>query len=178
MRGDGKSYRLVKHLPIGGLGVGNRFEARLRLSTQSRRDVLLLCESGGAQGVYPTRCGFFGRGTFAEPTSRPPAIANPAPEAAGDSGRDDELELVSMRTCGPTASVEWSKITSRADRLVVDVDVVDSTRVAIGDEGPWDCGKETDRASRRFSIEYKFDGASFHRVTPIPPEITRALGKR
>ena len=162
MRGDGKSYRLAKHVSIGGLGVGNRFEARLRLSTQSRRDVLFLCESAGAQGVYPATCGFFGRGTFAEPA---------------DPGRDDELELVSTRTCGPAASVEWGKITAHADRLVVDIDVVDSTRVAIGDEGPWDCGKETDRATRRFSIEYKFDGASFRRVTPIAPEITRALGK-
>jgi hypothetical protein len=170
MRGDGKTYRLIKHLPIGALGGANHFEARLRLSTQSRRDVLFLCESGGTQGVYPVTCGFFGRGTFADPS--------PSPDAAdADAGRDDEVQLVSTRTCGPTASVEWSKITSRPDRLIIEVDVVEAVRVASGDDGPWDCGKETDRASRRFSVEYRFDGAKFRRLTPIPPEITRALGK-
>src|SRR5438477_8670932 len=47
VRGSGKSYRLVTHLPVGERRMGNRFEAHLRLAARGRRDVLFLCEVGG-----------------------------------------------------------------------------------------------------------------------------------
>src|SRR5262249_18128369 len=152
MRADGKSYRLVKHLPIGDRPNSNRFEARVRLTTSSRRDVLLLCESGGTQGIYPATCGFFGRGSFREPSPDAPSAE-----------REDELPLVSVTTCGAATSVELGKITPRADRLAVDIAVVEAKRVAAADEGPWTCDKETDRHATPFTIEYKFDGTAFHR---------------
>lgn len=162
MRGDRKGYHLVTHLNVGNSPAGNHFEARLRLTTGTRVDILFLCEAGGIQGVYPTTCGVFGRGSFHAPP---------------DSDRGDELELVTARTCGQTVSVEWGNITARADRVIVDVEVVNSKREAVADEGSWDCSKETARDSHRVSLEYKFDGTRFRRPTPLPREITDALNK-
>ena len=175
LRADGKSYRLIRHLPIGDRPNSNRFEARLRLTTASRRDVLFLCESGGVQGIYPTTCGFLGRGSFREQPENPSA-ATPA-STPPSTERDDELSLVAVTTCGAATSVELSKITPRADRLAVEIAVVAAHRVAAADEGPWTCDKEADRHATPFTLEYKFDGTTFHRITPIPPAVTEALSK-
>jgi hypothetical protein len=175
LRADGKGYRLVKHLPIGDRPNSNRFEARLRLTTSSRRDVLFLCESGGLQGIYPTTCGFLGRGSFREQPETPASA--PPPPAPASTERDDDLSLVSVTTCGAATSVELSKITPRADRLAVEIAVIEAHRVAAADEGPWTCDKETERHATAFTLEYKFDGTTFHRVTPIPPAVTEALSK-
>jgi len=178
VRGSGKSYGLVKHLPVGERRLGNRFEARLRLAARGRRDVLFLCELGGIQGVYSSTCGFLGRGSFAEPIRRLPTTADPSPEVPADAGRAEEIQLVDVQTCGPVTTVEMSKVSARADRLLVDLLVVDAIADhAAGEEDSAYCGRKTQRKERRFTVEYKFDDGGYKRLAPIPAEVTEALNK-
>jgi len=180
VRASGKSYRLVTHLRAEGHGNDNRFEPHLRLAARGRRDVLFLCESSGLQGLYPSTCGFLGRGSFAEPepVTRLPTIADPSPQAPPDVGIADEIQLVDLRTCGPITTVEMGKISARGDRLFVDLVVVDAKAVpAAGEEDSAYCGRKTERKERRFTVEYKLDDGRFRRSTPIPADVTEVLNK-
>ncbi|HMF43758.1 MAG TPA: hypothetical protein VKQ32_23950 [Polyangia bacterium] len=181
VRGSGKSYHLVTHLPAGARRIGNQFEARLRLTTRTRRDVLFLCEAGGNQGIYSSTCGFLGHGSFREPpepSKQLPTIANPSPEAPADPGLADELTLVDVRTCGPVATVEMGKVSARGDRMFVDLVLVDAVaEPAHGEEDSAYCGRQAQRKERRFTLEYKFEDGRLRRVTPIPADVTEVLNK-
>jgi len=181
MRLDGKSYRLVTHLPIGNSPAGNRFDPKLRLTAPKRKDVLFLCEAGGNQGIYSSTCGFLGHGSFREPpepSKQLPTIANPSPEAPADPGLADELTLVDVRTCGPVATVEMGKVSARGDRMFVDLVLVDAVaEPAHGEEDSAYCGRQAQRKERRFTLEYKFEDGRLRRVTPIPADVTEVLNK-
>jgi hypothetical protein len=178
MRLDGKSYRLVTHLAIGNSPAGNRFDPKLRLMAPKRKDVLFLCEAGGMQGLYTGTCGFLGQGSFREPIKQQPTTANPSPEAPTDAARAEEIQFVDVQTCGPVTTVELGKVSARADRLLVDLVVVDAiAEHAAGEEDSAYCSRKTERKERRFTVEYKFDDGGYKRLAPIPADVTEALNK-
>jgi hypothetical protein len=165
MRADTSGYRLVRHVYVG-----SAVTAKVRVTTPSGRDVLLMCSASGHQGLYRDVCGFLGQGSFREH----------AGEDDGGPGHDDELTLVAAVACGPAAVVELGKIALQGQRLEVGLTVVRSVRKPAGpDEGRGGlCSKDTNRREKRFTVAYEIAAdpgdastARVHLVTPIPQEV-------
>jgi hypothetical protein len=165
MRDAGKGYQLAATTVVG-----NGFRPLGRFRVAGRADVLMVCNESGTMGVYPSRCGFFDRGTFV-PRS---------PRGAPPTGAGDELELVRVEICGPATSVKLGKIALRADALSVELIVEKAVMKPKGpDETPGGatCSRKTKVVTRRFPIAYRFDGKNFRRVTRIPAAVRDALAQ-
>ena len=116
-------------------------------------------------GLYSSTCGFLGEGSFQR---------GRAGGRAGAQGKN-ELQTISVMTCGPSTSVELGEITARDDRLHVGLVVESVVRErAPKDEGEL-CSRHARKDQKRFDIEYRFDGAGFARVTPIPAAAKKAM---
>ncbi len=159
-RRDGASYQLVRPMVFGN----DRFEARARVTTVSGRDVLMVCNPHGQQGVYPSTCGFFGSGSF-------------RPMAGDNAGVNDEIALIDVTACGPGASVRLGDLTLQGRRLHVEL-VVDHFRRErdLSAEGNGDvCSRKVSGARSPFDVAYEIDGDRPRRVTPMPKEIVDVL---
>ena len=158
MRGDGTSYRLVRPMVLGN----NRFEARVRVAAASDRDVLMVCNPHGQEGVYPSTCGLFGSGSFQR-------------KAGGNAVASDEIQLVDVTTCGPGASVRLGDVTLQGQRLrlalVVERFERDDPEGGTGDV----CNRRVSRARSEFDVDYEINGDRLRRVTPMPREVVDLL---
>lgn len=167
MRDQGKGFVLVRHVLDAAI-----FEARLRLVAPGRRDVLVICEYRGLGGVYPGDCGFFGPGSFGTGTG------NNVGDKAG--ALDETVELIELREgeCGPFQRVNAGKVAAQGDRMTVEL-VLQKGEVVQGgrEKFPASCSKRVTKSKRSFAIEYKFDGQSFHRVTPTPKAVEALLNQ-
>jgi len=166
MRNEGKGYRFVAREVVG-----NGFRPIRRFTVTGSVDVLMLCAESGHMGLYPSTCGFFGRGTF---LPAPPRGVSP-------TGRADELDLIQVQNCGPATWVRLGRISLQTDALAVEL-IVEKTVMKPnppdeGEGGP-SCSRKTKVATRRFSIAYKFDGKNFRRVTRIPAAVQKALAEQ
>jgi len=150
MRDDGKGYRLVRHILDAA-----RFEARLRLVTPGRRDILFICEYRGLGGLYPGDCGFLGSRGLGEGV------------ALLDAGL----------ACGEFSSISVGKTAVRGDRLTVELVLREMVRKPGRNRPDGDCRIEEERVRRSFDIDYKFDGKTFRRVTPTPRAVQDVLDK-
>lgn len=159
-RRDGANYQLVGHMTPGN----DRFEARVRVATGSGRDVLMLCNPHGQQGVYPTTCGFFGSGRF-------------RPTAGDNAGVSDEIELIAVTACGPGASVRLGDVTLQDGRLHVKLVVERFRRERdLSAEGNGDvCTRTVPGARSEFDLAYEIEGDRPRRATPMPREIVDIL---
>jgi hypothetical protein len=163
MRSDDTGYRFVKHMVLG-----KGFSAKIRLTTTAGRDILLLCQQHGNMGLYPSTCGFFGRGTFRDRT------ANAAP---GNAGKN-ELDLGFVTTCGPGASIDLGEITLHDDILRVELIVEHFVLQKDPTDSPGDfCSRRVRRSRKQLDVEYRFDGASFERTTPALEEVQEVRSK-
>jgi hypothetical protein len=174
MRDGGSGYRFLRHMLRG-----NGFEARLRLAAPGARDVLMLCDRSGNMGLYPARCGFFGRGSFRDTSTLKslPTFANPTGEPPPDPAWKDEVQLVDVRACGPAGSVALGQLEQRDGRLLVEL-VAEEVVFARGPgDHEGECSARTVKSSARFTVEYAFDGTRFRRATPIPRRVRDILGR-
>jgi hypothetical protein len=154
MRDAGKGYRYA-----GTSGKGHGFVAQTRIQVAGARDALFLCDRSGHQGLYPSRCGFLGEGTFG---------------ASPDHARDDELALLTNEACGPSASVLLGKVGVSGSDLTVELVVETSVREQLLDEDTTSgCSKQTKVTRRSYTLAYRFDGTRFRRRAPVPAEVRR-----
>ena len=160
MRRDGPTYQVVAPVVLGN----DRFEARARVVTASGRDLLMVCNPHGQQGVYPSTCGFFGGGSFGRATPKGTALR-------------DELQLVDVTVCGPGASVRLGAVTLEGSRLhahlVVETFILEREGSARGDDDA--CGRRVTRARHEFDIAYELEGDRFRRMTPVPKDVLDVL---
>jgi hypothetical protein len=170
MRAEGGGYRLIRHMLAG-----NQFEARQRFVVPGAPDVWMLCRRSGSQGIYRSVCGFFGQGSFRG--------------GAGNEEAEDtnELVLVAVMTCGPSASVEIGGVSVEGGRLSVGLTLTEALRKPNGpDEAPGGfCSRLTHVKERRFTVAYEVDAsganrpgtARVRRVTPFPREVTELAAR-
>jgi hypothetical protein len=160
MRSNGKRYELVEHL-LHGKG----WMPVARIATPSRRDILMLCEEGGHMGLYPGTCGFLGEGSFRRASSR----------GGREPSTQNEIETVFVTTCGPGGSVSLGEIKVHDARLQVELLVENFVLERNAkDEGDF-CSKRITKTREQLTMEYRFDGARFQRVTPVPQQARSVL---
>ncbi len=157
MRGDGSAYDLVRHLVAG-----ETFEVRARFAAATGRDLLVLCNSSGRQGLYTGTCGLLGRGRF------------------GDGRGDDrvEIETLLMTTCGPAAAIALERVTSAGAGFRFDVVVERQERQSGSDDDTDDyCSNAVTTYRKVFPLEYRLRGDRLERVTPLPKELLKVLAE-
>ncbi len=175
MRNTGEGYQFVTHM----LAV-TQLVAKLRLTTPEGRDLLMMCDTSGHGGLYPSTCGFLGHGSFSKPrrSRELPTIEKPDPDPGSEPGVHDELTLIDVTECGPAGTVRLGSTTVRADRLLVELLVDDFMLVPapkVDAEGQ--CSKRTKVKSQRFTIEYRLEAKRLRRTTPIPRAVTDLLAR-
>jgi hypothetical protein len=163
MRRGPSGYRRAVHLASS-----ETFEPRFRASFRTRVDELFLCARSGRQGLYSTRCGFLGRGTFSTIDAQAAAVSKDAA---------DEIDLVDTSACGPGSSVSAGDVTSQGGRMQVTLVVEEFQRTAGPDDVPGVlCSRKQSRKLERFVIEYKVDhDGHYRRQTEIPQRVTEVL---
>jgi hypothetical protein len=102
--------------------------------------------------------------------------SEPYPRGNEEYAARNELALYRTTECGPAQRVEIGKVEARGDQLIVEL-VVEKTvnRSFSPDGGGTYCESATHKRRRVFEIAFQLERGGFRRVTPIPPQITRAL---
>jgi len=151
MRNDGTSYKLVKHMRHG-----HGWAPKIRVATPSGRDVLMLCEEEGHMGEYSGMCGFLDDLSF-----RPYGDEK-------DTSKKNGIPTFFATTCGPQKSATLGKIEFRDNRLYAPLFVEEYVlEREPTDEGDT-CSRKKSKGRKMFTIEYRFEGTHFQRVTAIP----------
>jgi hypothetical protein len=72
-------------------------------------------------------------------------------------------------------NVTMGRVALRDGRLSIELVVEKSVLEAHATETPVHCTKKKSQSRDTFTLEYKLEGTSFRRVTPIPKQVTDAF---